>query len=150
LIYYKHWKKLPGHPDGMRYEMLIRLKIIIPLLKYVFFLEEGERSDGATFARDLGVVEKGWRGYWSKFIGWLMHSPKGKITYSWWIHDQICRTGKLPNGEKCGNFLCSLILMILLIQDRYYKEAIPWFLMTFFCGGGKARKNGLFLVKKNG
>jgi hypothetical protein len=145
----KNFKKLLApQQDGMKYEMTIQTIVIVPLLKYMFVLEKGERSDGASGARDLGVKESGWRGLWSRLINWLMHTTNTVLTYAWWVHDQVCRTGLLPNGQKCSVFLASLILSLLLWKDGYKKEAITWFYPTMRFGGGKCRDNGIFWVKE--
>jgi len=137
-----------NQPDGMKYEMLTDVVVIIPLLKYKFKLVKGERSDGASGARDLGVKEVGWRGWWARLVNRVLKTTNSSLTYAWWVHDQICRTGLLPSGQKCSVFLASLICSLLLWKDGYKEEAILWFIPTMGFGGGKCRDNGMFWVKK--
>ena len=145
----KTFKRLPpNQPDGMKYEMLMGVLVVIPLLKYVFELVNGERSDGASGARDLGVKETGWRGRWARLVNRALGTTNSSLTYAWWVHDQVCRTGLLPNGQKCSVFLASLICSLLLWKDGYKKEAVLWFYPTFRLGGGKCKENGMFWVKK--
>lgn len=135
-------------PDGMKYEMLMDVEVLVPLLQYKFMLAKGDRSDGASGARDLGVKEIGWRGWWAKLINRALKTTNSGLTYAWWVHDQLCETGLLPNGQKCSVFLASLICSLLLWKDGYKKESIMWFIPTMRFGGGKCRDNGMFWIKK--
>lgn len=146
----KTFKRLPpDQPDGRKYEMLMNVIVVVPLLKYVFMLAKGDRSDGASGARDLGVKESGWRGWWARLVNRILKTTNSGLTYAWWVHDQICETGLLPNGQKCSVFLASLICSLLLWKDGYKKEAIMWFIPTMRFGGGKCRANGMFWVKES-
>lgn len=141
------WKRLYNDPDGMRYERLRELLYYSSMFKGFILIPVGRKSDGATGARDLGVVETGWRGLWAKFVQYVLKSYGSAETDAWWIHDELCLKGKWRDGRKISNFICSTVLAVQLRKDGYPKEAIYWWFATFLLGGGKARKNGLLWVK---
>jgi len=133
----------------MKYELLEKYSYYSNTFNRTITIPVGRLSDGATGARDLGAVEKGWRKYWSKLIRLLLHSKSKKRTAAWFVHDELCLTGCWDDGTKISNFVCSTVLSIILYYDGYTKEAITWWFATFFGGGGKARENGMLWVKKN-
>jgi len=148
-----HYEKLSEEDEnGMKYVLLTDWFEFVPFLGYRINIPKGRKSDGATWARDLGAIEKGWRKYWSRLMGWLFGSPINSRTSAWWSHDEICITGTVTNWQgdriKISNFFASLILSIILFRDGYKKECIPWFFATFFGGGGECKKNGWFKVSK--
>lgn len=75
---------------------------------------------------------------------------------SWWVHDQLCETGMFDDGTKCSNWQASQVLQDIMVEEsppkgweRYrpssrYWQSKRWFWATWLCGGGQARKNGLF------
>lgn len=144
IIYYK----IKDDPDGMRYQLAKEFKYYSRLFNRTITIPKGRKSDGATGARDLGAIETGWRGWWSKAIGKLMHSPEGNRTAAWFVHDELCITGCWDDGTKISNFVCSTVLSVILYSDGYKRESISWWFATFFKGGGKARENGMLWVKK--
>jgi len=82
-------------------------------------VEKGERSDGATGAWDI-------------------------ISMAWWVHDQLCNTGKFADGSLCTNLQASTILSDILKTEGRWFRARSWFITTLALGGGKARDNGIF------
>ena len=85
------------------------------------YLKKGMRSDGATWAVD--VISKGW-----------------------WVHDELCNTGRFSDGSKCSNWQASRILSDILKSEGYWFRSKSWLFATFLFGGGKARDNGLYKV----
>ncbi len=142
------YKNIPTDADGMRYELLEKYVYYSRMFNRTITIPKGRKSDGATSARDLGANESGWRGWWSKAIGQFLHSPKGVRTAAWFVHDELCLTGRWDDGTKISNFICSTVLSVILYYDGYKKEAVTWWFATFFGGGGKARENGMLWVKK--
>lgn len=136
----------PGRKDGMKYMNLEPYACKVPILGCMVFIPKGRLSDGATSARDLGAPERGWRRHWAKVVGWMMRSPREKITDAWFVHDEICLTGCVGHDKKVSNFYASTVLSLLLWRDGYKVEAFTWFLPTFLHGGGKCRENGFFFV----
>ena len=88
-------------------------------------LELNMLSDGATGAMDI-------------------HS------WSWWIHDKLCDTGKFEDGTECTNLQASRVIFDVLLSEWSIKKpfrgirAILWRPATFLFGGGEARKNGMW------
>jgi len=62
---------------------------------------------------------------------------------SWWVHDQLCNTGKFDDGTKCSNWQASQVLQDILKDEGRWARASYWFWSTWFFGGGEARKNGM-------
>lgn len=89
--------------------------------KYVFLKKE-TRSDGATGAFDIPSC-------------------------SWWIHDELCKTGTFKDETLCINIQASFILYDILLKEKRYIRCFRWFIFTFLFGGGKARKNGMFSLR---
>ena len=88
--------------------------------------EAGETSDGATGAFDI-------------------------LSIVWWVHDKICIRGTWESGRKIINFEASTVVFDILKAEGRTIRNFWWFLVTFFGGGGEARKNGMFTLKvKNG
>lgn len=82
-------------------------------------VEKGDRSDGATYAKDL-------------------------TSFSWIFHDELCNDGKFEGGVKCNNWQASTIVYDILKSEGYWFRARTWRYSTWLGGGGKARKNGMF------
>lgn len=118
------------------------------IIDWNVFVPEGRLSDGATGARDLGAEETGWRKYWSKLVASLMGSPTEVVTCAWFIHDEVCLTGKLADGRKISNLVASSIIAVQLLIDGYKIEPFTWGVFTFLGGGGEARENGMLWLKK--
>ena len=87
-------------------------------------IKAGMYSDGATSAYDIPDTD-----------GWL-------------IHDHICRYGKWDDGTLICNMDASNVLCDELALDGYSVRCHTWWLATFTAGGGAARKNGMWRVKK--
>lgn len=83
----------------------------------------GCRSDGATGALDIPSL-------------------------SWWIHDKLCENGCWNDGVPLTNYQCSQVLFDILWSEKRYFRCFRWKYATFLLGGGKARKNGMFKLKK--
>ena len=79
----------------------------------------GMYSDGATGAKDIR-------------------------SEAWWVHDQLCNTGKFADGTKCTNLQASTVLYDILKSEGYWFRARTWFIATLALGGGRARRNGIF------
>jgi hypothetical protein len=85
---------------------------------------KGEPSDGATFAPDI-------------------------YSRSWKVHDVLCKTGMWDDGTKCTNWQASMVLAAILWREKQWLRTPSWFFFTFTCGGGKARENGMFKLRKD-
>lgn len=83
----------------------------------------GDRSDGATGAIDIPSL-------------------------GWWIHDELCKTGKFADGTKCTNWQASMVLSDILWSEGRYIRSQRWKYATFLFGGDQARRNGLFKLKE--
>lgn len=81
--------------------------------------EKGDRSDGATFAKDLN-------------------------SFGWIFHDELCNDGVFEYGSPCTNWQASQALTDIMQIEGYWFRARTWFFATWLLGGGKARKNGMF------
>ena len=82
-------------------------------------VEEGTLSNGADFARDI-------------------------YSNGWFIHDQLCNTGKFEDGTPCNNWQASTILSDVLRSERRFLLAPLWWFFTWLLGCKKARENGMF------
>lgn len=92
--------------------------------KHSIIVPEGYRSDGASGpASDI----------WSD---------------AWWVHDVMCDRGTWENGTKCTNWQASKVLSDILADEHRWFRSKTWLVATFLFGGGKARKNGMFKLKK--
>ena len=87
-------------------------------------LEPGYISDGATGAIDI-------------------------YSTGWWIHDKLCDTGKWDDGTPVTNWQASRVLADILWREKRFIRSYTWLIATFIGGGGEARKNGMFKLKKN-
>lgn len=81
--------------------------------------EKGDRSDGATFAKDLN-------------------------SFSWLFHDELCNDGTFEDGTPCNNWQASSVVYEILDIEGYWFRKRSWAVGTWIGGGGKARDNGLF------
>lgn len=81
-------------------------------------VEKGDRSDGATGAKDLN-------------------------SFGWIIHDELCNDGKFEDGSECVNWQASHVLTDIMKDEGYWFRTRTWFWATWFFGGGKARDNGM-------
>jgi hypothetical protein len=84
-------------------------------------LPDNRLSDGATGAMDI-------------------------TSRGWWVHDELCDSGKWDDGTKLSNWECSQVLQDILKEEGRYWQSKRWFWATWLCGGGKARENGMFSV----
>lgn len=80
-------------------------------------------SDGATFAPDI-------------------------YSRAWWVHDRLCDTGKFDDGSPCTNWQASRIISDILWSEKQWLRTVHWGVLTFLFGGDKARKNGMFKLRK--
>lgn len=81
--------------------------------------EKGDRSDGATYAKDLN-------------------------SFGWIFHDELCNDGIFEGGSECSNWQASHVLTDIMKIEGYWFRTRSWFWTTWLFGGGKARKNGMF------
>lgn len=65
-------------------------------------------------------------------------------TAGWWVHDQLCKTGKWDDGTPINNWECSQVLQDILKSENRWFRARTWFWATWIFGGDKARKNGMW------
>lgn len=144
------YKRLVDDPDGMKYQLLEEYFYKSGMFNRSITIPEGRKSDGATGARDLGVAMTGLKGIWYRILARVFQTTSTKKTAAWFVHDELCLTGKWDDGTRISNFICSTVLSVILHNDGYNREAIWWWFATFFAGGGEARKNGLLWVHKNG
>ena len=122
-------------------------------------LYKGMKSDGATFVRDLGAPETGWRKYWAKLVTWalkrylsqwVVNKVLNKVTAGWFIHDDFCVRPYWDDGTPISNFLASTILSCILYTDGYKIESILWWWGTFLFGGVEIKKQvGWIWVPEN-
>lgn len=83
------------------------------------------RSDGATSAPDID-------------------------SDCWWFHDVLCDRGTWDDGTLLTNWQCSTILHDVMKEEGYnWFRRNRWRHSTFLFGGGKARENGMFKVRKS-
>ena len=83
------------------------------------FVHVGSIFDGATGAKDIN-------------------------SYSWIIHDVLCRDGMFDDHTLCNNWQASTILYDILTSEGRWFRAYSWFAATWLFGGDKARSNGMF------
>lgn len=81
--------------------------------------EKGDRSDGATSAKDLD-------------------------SFGWIFHDELCTDGTFEDGSTCTNWQASHVLTDIMELEGYWFRTRSWFVATWLFGGGKARDNGMF------
>jgi hypothetical protein len=81
--------------------------------------EKGDRSDGATYAKDLD-------------------------SFGWIFHDELCNGGTFELGAKCSNWQASHVLTDIMKEEGYWFRTRSWFWGTWLAGGGEARDNGMF------
>ena len=118
---------------------------------YTKTLKAGMVSDGATWVRDLGASETGWRELWSGFMARVMHTKSHVKTAGWFVHDAFCVEPSWDCGTRITNITASFVLATILLKDGYKRESVSWFLGTLFFGGKEiVAQNGRFTVKKDG
>lgn len=67
---------------------------------------------------------------------------------AWIIHDWICDVGKWDDGMLIDNWTASTVFADVLWKDGHKWLSVAGWIGTFLGGGGKARENGLFRVKR--
>jgi hypothetical protein len=82
-------------------------------------VEKGDRSDGATGAKDLN-------------------------SFGWLFHDELCNDGTFEDGSMCTNWQASHVLTDIMQAEGFWFRTRSWFLGTWLFGGGAARANGMF------
>ena len=111
--------------EGLKYVFLDRVSYWCEYYKKFISVKHGDLSDGASGAADIRSL-------------------------AWWVHDQLCRTGKFDDGTLCTNWQASKILRIILWQEWSIKKpfrlirGILWSPATWLFGGGQARVNGMW------
>jgi len=66
----------------------------------------------------------------------------------WWVHDVLCDRGKWDDGTRCTNWQASMVLSDILKSERRWVRSKTWLVATFLFGGGAARRNGMFKLRK--
>lgn len=110
----------PTHPYVTRSRYIYRSK---RYNKWVT-VPHSYRSDGATGAFDI-------------------------VSLGWWVHDVLCDRGCWDDGTKVTNWQNSRVLSDILWNEGRPFRAIGWLVATFCMGGGLARCNGMFRLKRN-
>lgn len=67
---------------------------------------------------------------------------------AWWVYCKLCDNGMWVGGDRVTNWCASMVLVDMLRREKIYFSAVYWFVETFLFGGGEARKNGMFLLKR--
>ena len=120
-------------------------------------IKKDDWSDGAT-----GFVDLGAEGYVARVFNWFrqhIHKLSDKITPLWYfVHDAFCESGEwdaevLEDGTvlppvRISNWDASTVAGDILWNIGYRFWSIPVWFFTFIGGGGEAKKNGWFRVKK--
>jgi hypothetical protein len=96
-------------------------------------------SDGATGAIDV----KGNHPVFDETTGEVVH-----VSISWLVHDKLCEDGCWFDGTKLFNWQCSMVLKDILKSEGRWVRDFWWMIVTFSFGGGKARDNGMFRLKR--
>lgn len=82
--------------------------------------EEGDRSDGATNAKDLN-------------------------SFGWLFHDELCVECIFEDGTPCTNWDASSVLSEIMSLEGYWFRETTWFWSTWLLGGKKIKStNGWF------
>lgn len=115
-IYIEDWGE-----KGKSYKLINDISYYSKRYKKSVTVIAGTRSDGATGAYDINSC-------------------------SWWVHDELCKTGRFDDGYKCTNWQASRILSDILRSEGYWFRSKSWLFATFLFGGGKARKNGMVML----
>jgi hypothetical protein len=68
---------------------------------------------------------------------------------AWWVHDVLCDRGTFEDGTKCTNWQASRVLSDVLGGEGRWIRSKTWWFATFLFGGGKARDNGMFKLRKD-
>ena len=89
-----------------------------PRYRKFIFIKPGFYSDGATGAIDIDTI-------------------------AWWVHDYICRYGVWNDGTPITNWQASSILSDILRKEGFWFRSYTWWIATWLCGGGAARRNGM-------
>jgi hypothetical protein len=69
---------------------------------------------------------------------------------AWWVHDVLCDRGTWDDKTKLSNWQASCVLSDILYSEGRWLRTWRWLFATFLFGGGKARENGLWRVRRNG
>lgn len=69
------------------------------------------------------------------------------VTRGWWVHDQVCDTGRWDDGSKVSNWQASQVLQDILTEEGRVTQGMRWFWATWLRGGGKARENGMLIAE---
>jgi hypothetical protein len=90
-----------------------------PRYNKTVYMKRGDFSDGATGAFDINSL-------------------------GWWVHDQLCNTGKWSDNSECNNWQASTVLSDILSEEGRWVRRVTWWVATWARGGGEARKNGMW------
>ena len=69
-------------------------------------------------------------------------------SFAWLFHDKLCNTGTFNDMTPVTNWQASQLCSDILKDEDYWIRARTWKYTTFIGGGGEARKNGMFKLKK--
>lgn len=111
------------HQEGKWYVLDHEIKYYSPRYKKTVTVTVGYKSDGATGAYDI-------------------------FSEAWWVHDVLCDRGTWDDGTPLTNWQASMVLSDILWKEGQWLRAVYWFFATFLLGGGKARENGMFRLRK--
>jgi len=107
--------------DGkvLGYRVFLNICYYSPRYRKWIGVESGDRSDGATMAKDVD-------------------------SFAWIFHDELCNDGLFECGAVCDNLQASAVCGDLLKDSGHWFRARSWFMATWLFGGGAARDNGMF------
>ena len=131
--------------DG--YELLEQHTYFSPRYNRSITCPKGMLSDGATGFIDLGTDNIMAR-VWNWFRKHIHHLSNTACPEWFFVHDQICVTGKFDDGTLIDNWTASTVAGDILWADGWRLWSVPIWFATFLFGGGEARKNGMFHVKE--
>ena len=131
--------------DG--YELLEAHTYFSPRYNRSVTCPKGMFSDGATGFIDLGTDNIMAR-VWNWFRKHIHHLSNTACPEWFFVHDQICVTGKFDDGTLIDNWTASTVAGDILWADGWRLWSVPIWFATFLFGGGEARKNGMFHVKE--
>lgn len=112
-----------------------------------------ETPDGYVLDNEINYYSRRYHHWVRVPIGYLSDGATGAFDIfsdGWWVHDKLCDTGSWHDGSLLTNWQASMVLSDILWREGRYFRAFGWLFATFLFGGGKARKNGMFSIKKQG
>ena len=117
---WEHVKRIRADDrEVLGYKVMHNVAYFSPRYKKWIGAEAGDRSDGATYAKDIN-------------------------TFAWLFHDELCNNGTFEDGTLCNNLQASAVCYDLLNDSGRWFRRYTWFAATWLFGGGEARKNSMW------